>query len=144
MFITKNGKSQYIIKFKNTKVDIFNYDEILNLTEQALKKITNLDSLNGIYDIRVYTNYDYGIIMEIEKNYDEEETDIKIHFYIDSPILVKSDYFYLKDTNTKNKIVYYFDKEFYIEYNKDINEFSETVYGNKAKEIINKGIKILI
>lgn len=145
MIISSAGKDQYTVKIKNKNIDIFDYDEVLELIQQVMKKIIDINLSTGIFDVKVYTNYDYGIIMNIDKVLDnDEEIDIKLHFYIDSLILVKTDYFYLKETNVKNKIVYYFDKNFYTAYNDDILEYSDIAYGQKTKEIITKGIKLTI
>lgn len=128
----------------NNKIELEkNFQKIFN----KLNNIYNLD-LNGNYEINIYDNKEYGIILEIKKEeieyfdyYDTIDMHLNISKYKD--ILYKT-------TNIiKNTNIYEYKGELYIEpidieFNKlgILIENGEIIYGKKAYIIKKKGKKL--
>ncbi len=119
-----------------------------------IKDIYNLN-IKGYYEVTVYINDIYGIIIEMEKDDDEymklfgESLDMKIKFKFDSEIYYKLDEY--KNYNIDNYHLYFDNKNFYIElldkidYKAylDLIENSVIVYGEDIKEIKSNLEKII-
>ena len=136
----------------------FNLEE--NVEKEFKKlflKIKNIYNINmcGYYEVVVYENALYGIIIELEKDDDEyvkifgDTLDMKIVFKFDSDIYYELEEFDKYDFNKYH--LYYYNDKFYIELkDKNINyreylrllENSTIIYGNNLKEIENNLIKI--
>ncbi len=113
-----------------------------------LKNIYKLD-LNGYYEVTVYVNDIYGIIIEMEKDDDEyikifgDTLDMKITFKFDCEILYKIDN--IDFINFKNYNLYYYDDNLYISLKNNLNipykdylyllENSSIIYGNELKKL---------
>lgn len=140
MFISSYSKNNFTVKFKDYDINIFDYDEVMNICKEIIKKIISKDENFGIYMFDIYTNCKYGLIIDGEKMSDKSDgIDIKINFHVESTFLEEIDYF---SYNNKNKIIFYYDNKFYIEYDKDFLTDSYILYGDKVYEILNKAIVI--
>ena len=140
MFVTDREYKNIIVKYKNLDIDIFDYDEVMNLCKIVIKKLISKYICYGLYLFNIYTNYQYGIIIVINKINDlDNDINIKIRFHIESIFLEEIDYFKYKD---KNKTIYYYDDKFYIEYDKNYLEDSYILYGDIVDEILDNGIVI--
>jgi hypothetical protein len=138
-------KDRYQVKIKNIDIDIYNYDEILELIQEVIKKVLKINSNGGLFRFEIYQNSLYGIVMDITKLEDcDEDFEIKISFHIDSVILVKGDYFYMRDIGVEGTDIYYYDKEFYALYEDKFGEYDDLVYGEEALKVINDGIRLKI
>jgi hypothetical protein len=139
-------KDRYQVKIKNIDIDIYNYDEILELIQEVIKKVLKINSNGGLFMFEVYQNSLYGIVMDITKLEDKEDSEfeVRIHFHIDSVILVKGDYFYLRDIGVEGTDIYYYDKDFYTLYEDKFGEYDSLVYGEEALKVINDGIRLKI
>ena len=129
----------FIIKiFKDylNDIDIYDKDSIVSLFRDILLKLRKRYRLEGLFNIKVYINDDYGMIMEVDNVYKyKDEIDVKISFNIDSIFLYEvCDY-----SNSKGSIYYYNDK-YYSDYMNDYCD-SEIIYKDSLN-IINEGIRI--
>ena len=112
-------------------------------SEQVIKKIIKNNNISGNYQINIYTNDIYGMIIEFNKIKENSYIDLKINITIDSIFLYKTNNNYLNNNNT----IYYYKNNYYIlPKNNNINllEVEEVLYGNIVKEILAKGIKVSI
>ena len=143
----------YIIKLPNSKIDIYNKDELEELTKRIILKINKNYKLNNSIYLEFYINNNYGIIVKL-KDYKStliinNDKTVKITIHTDSIFLYKIDYIDIKRTNIINRNAYYYKNKFYIEVDKDINtndyikllELSEIIFEDTL-DIIDKGIKI--
>lgn len=128
----------YIIKIPKEELknfNIFNKEEISYLFQKIIKKIKNKYKLEGLLDINIYINNNYGMIIEINPLYEyQNRIDMKIHFHIDSIFMYEinnSELLTLKD-------IYYYKKKYYSIYKNTVD--SKIIY--KTEEILKKGIKI--
>lgn len=111
----------------------------------------------GYYNLYVFLDTFYGMILEIEKEeYDyfeslDNQVDMRITFDKESIFLYKiSDLFLLSKTMIKNGNIYYYQKEFYYEIKKELKdremaklmESTTLVYGNKIPSILKYGSKL--
>jgi len=154
-----NNLTFYLNKDYLDKIN-FNINE--NVEQQfkslftKLKKIYNLN-LNGYYEVNVYINDIYGIIIEMEKDDDEyikifgDTLDMKITFKLDCEILYKIDNIdFLKHNNIN---LYYYDNKLYISLKNNLKipykdylyllENSSIIYGTELKNIKNLMKKII-
>ena len=118
-----------------------------------IKSIYNIE-MSGYYEVIVYLNDIYGMIIEIEKDNDDyvklfgDTVDMKITFKFDSSIFYKLDEY--KTFDIENYDVYYYNDNFYVEIKDDINyteylkllESSTIIYGTELKKIKNHSIKV--
>jgi len=141
VFTSNYNKNNFTFKLKGIEIDIFNYDEIMNICKMIMKKIIVEDKDNGLYKFDIYTNYQYGMIIDGKKISNDDDIDIKVNFHIESIFLEEVDYFNYKD---KNKIIYYYNNKFYIEYDKDSLIDSYILYGDMVYDILNRGIIVNI
>lgn len=126
-----------------------------NLEEYIKKIIINIKNrykkkISGYYQIYVYQNNNYGLIIDMEK-IDELDIfpdiiDIKVEVIYDSDIYLKfSDYFLIEKENN----IFYYKDNYYLNIN-DINkknllklsEFYTIVYGKELDNIIEQLQKI--
>lgn len=160
------------------KLELFNLDNItiylnkdylnkinFNLEENVEKefrklflKIKNIYNINmrGYYEVIVYVNNNYGIIIELEKDDDDyvkifgDTLDMKIVFKFDSDIYYKLEEF--ENYNFEDYHLYYDNNNFYIKLNKNDNinyseylkliENSTIIYGTSLNDIKNNLIKL--
>lgn len=145
MNISKFG-SDYLIKIYKEEIkdiDIYDIDDIYTLIKLIIKKIIKNNNISGNYQINIYTNDIYGMIIEFNKIKENSYIDLKINITIDSIFLYKTNNNYLDNNNT----IYYYKNNYYIlpkDNNINLLEVEEVLYGNIVKEILAKGIKVSI
>lgn len=116
--------------------NIYDIDDIKIFFQKVLKKIIKIEPLNGLINVDIYVNSDYGMIVEINPVYSYiDEIDIKIHIHLDSIFLTIVDI-----NNLLNyQYIYYYKDNFYGNYLKFCD--NEVLYKD-TDDIINKGIKV--
>lgn len=145
MNISKFG-NDYLIKIYKEEIkdiDIYDIDDIYTLIKLIIKKIIKNNNISGNYQINIYTNDIYGMIIEFNKIKENSYIDLKINITIDSIFLYKTNNNYLDNNNT----IYYYKNNYYIlpkDNNINLLEVEEVLYGNIVKEILAKGIKVSI
>ncbi|MFA5602815.1 MAG: hypothetical protein WDA21_03720 [Bacilli bacterium] len=139
------------------------FNKMVNIEPFIKKIIINLNkyynlNMNGYYNVFIYVNSLYGIVIEL-MNIDDEyiklfnkKIDMKITFNLDSVFLFNSnDYFLLNELKIQKKEIYYYENGFYLNIlNKKINnllmmkllECTEIIYGDKVYEILEYGKKL--
>ena len=136
----------YLISKKNEELDLKRYVKkiIIKLKNKMNKYI------EGYYNVNVYVNEIYGIVIELEKTGDfdffKDFLELNIKIYENSKMYYKfSDYFTLINKNN----IYYFDNNYYIDIenlNKKellyITDFGEITYGKKLNNIISNLKKV--
>lgn len=143
MNISKFG-NDYLIKLYKEEIkdiDIYDIDDIYTLIKLIIKKIIKNNNISGNYQINIYTNDIYGMIIEFNKIKENSYIDLKINITIDSIFLYKTNNNYLNTNNT----IYYYKNNYYIlpkDNNINLLEVEEVLYGNIVKEILSKGIKV--
>ena len=120
-----------------------------------IQKQYNID-LNGYYNVYIYKDKNYGIIIEMEKekldylDYFNNQIELNIEI-IEDTFLYKIDNIFTIDKTLLEKLVIYINKdEIYIKIKENINDIelgkiienSQIIYGNKAK-LIKKQSKII-
>ena len=126
-----------------------------NLIEKKLIKLINkiqkqynID-LNGYYNVYIYKDKNYGLIIEMEKekldylDYFNNQIELNIEI-IEDTFLYKTDNIFTIDKTLLEKLIIYINKdEIYLKIKKNINDIelgqiienSQIIYGNKAKSI---------
>lgn len=143
----------YIIKLINKKIDIYNPNELENITKKIINKINKKNKLNNCIYLEFYLNDNYGTIINL-KDYKStfiinNDKTVKITVHTENPFLYQIDYFDIKKNKLTKKNIYYYKNKFYLEINNNINkkdylkilELSEVIYEDTL-DIIDKGIKI--
>ena len=138
MIFNKENKFLLIKIFKSylKDFDIYNKDDIINLFKFIFIKIKKKYNLSGLFNVDIYVNSDYGMIIEINNLYYlDNESDMKINIHLDSIFLVEI---------SSNEIfnhdeIYYYNNKFYSKYNQLYDSY--VIYKN-IDEIISNGIKI--
>ena len=139
MIITKEDQLFLVKIFKEylpKDFDVFDKEGIAQLFKDVFMKLKKKYQLNGLCEVDVYVNSDYGMIMEIEQIYAySEELDVNVHFYLDCVFLSEIEMDDIKDYQD----VYYYDGKFYGIYQglKD----SSVIYKD-CFLLMEKGIKI--
>lgn len=154
MIISKSD-SDYLIKLLDNNIDIYNREDLEEITKKIYKKIIKKNKLNNLILLEFYVDKLYGIII-ILKDYKKlitfnDEIEIKITIHTDTPFLYKIDYLDIKKYKLEKENIYYYENNFYLQIKSDLSkrkyfnilELSEIIYEN-SYEIINKGIKINI
>ena len=145
MNISKFG-NDYLIKIYKEEIkdiDIYDIYDIYTLIKLIIKKIIKNNNISGNYQINIYTNDIYGMIIEFNKIKENSYIDLKINITIDSIFLYKTNNNYLDNNST----IYYYKNNYYIlpkDNNINLLEVEEVLYGNIVKEILSKGIKVSI
>lgn len=126
-----------------------------NLIEKKLIKLINkiqkqynID-LNGYYNVYIYKDKNYGLIIEMEKekldylDYFNNQIELNIEI-IEDTFLYKIDNIFTIDKTLLEKLIIYINKdEIYLKIKENINDIelgqiienSQIIYGNKAKSI---------
>lgn len=142
----------YIIKLPNTKIDIFDLDELEKIVQKIILKVNRKYNVNNCIHLELYLNDNYGIIIKLT-DYKlpfiiNNEKNVKITIHADTPFLYQIDYFDIEKRD-EIKNIYYYKNKFYLELKDNINkieylkllELSEIIYEDSL-DIIDKGIKI--
>ena len=113
-----------------------------------IQKQYNID-LNGYYNVYIYKDKNYGIIIEMEKekldylDYFNNQIELNIEI-IEDTFLYKIDNIFTIDKTLLEKLIIYINKdEIYLKIKENINDIelgqiienSQIIYGNKAKSI---------
>ena len=120
-----------------------------------IQKQYNID-LNGYYNVYIYKDKNYGLIIEMEKekldylDYFNNQIELNIEI-IEDTFLYKTDNIFTIDKTLLEKLIIYINKdEIYLKIKENINDIelgqiienSQIIYGNKAK-LIKKQSKII-
>ena len=137
--------NNYLIKIYKEEIkniNIYDIDDIYTLIKLIIKKIIKNNNISGDYQINIYINDIYGMIIEFNKIKENNYIDLKIKVNVDSIFLYESNFNYLN--NYKNTIYYYKNKYYLLPKDSNINllEVSNIIYGKEVKEIMSKGIKL--
>ena len=113
-----------------------------------IQKQYNID-LNGYYNVYIYKDKNYGLIIEMEKekldylDYFNNQIELNIDI-IEDTFLYKIDNIFTIDKTLLEKLIIYINKdEIYLKIKENINDIelgqiienSQIIYGNKAKSI---------
>ncbi len=124
-------------------------EEIYGFIKDIVLKLKKkrIQDISGLYNVYVYQNSKYGLILELTKE-DEIEffqdiIDLKVNFIKNSPIYLElEDIFLIKNIN--KKII---NKKYYVNINDldekqflKLTEFSKIIFGKTATKIDNKNI----
>lgn len=137
MIISKNDNLIIVKVFREhiTDIDIYDVEMVCDFFKNLLIKIKKKYDIRGLCYIDVYTNNEFGMIIEIDNIYQyDDEVDIKISFHIDALFMKEV----VDIDNIENEIYYYKDK-YYACY--DGISDSNIIYKNSL-EIIDKGIRV--
>jgi len=150
-------KDDKIIVFLNDINNIkFDDENILEEYFRELFRILNKKyniKLNGYYNVDVYKDNNYGIILEIENeeldyyNY-FNQVDMKINISKFDTFLYEINYDFV-DRIKKNIICYQYKDKLYLKINNNVDltkilEFANIVYGEKVEEILKYSKKVNI
>lgn len=150
MIINKIDNS-YIIKLLNIKINIYDPNELEDITKQIVAKLSKKYKLNNCIHLEFYLNNKYGTIIKLNDYKSpfviSNDKTVKITIHTESPFLYQIDYFDIDKLPKQN--IYYYKNKFYIEINDNINtkdyyqllELSEVIYEDTF-DIIDKAIKI--
>ena len=152
MIINKIDNS-YIIKLLDNKINVYDTNQLEEITTKIIKKINYNYKLNNYIHLEFYLNDNYGTIIKL-KDYNKafiisDDKTVKITIHTESPFLYQIDYFDIDKNKLIKQNIYYYKNKFYLEINSNINkkdylnllELSEVIYEDTF-DIIDKGIKI--
>lgn len=151
-----------IIYLKKTATDNFDLNDEEKLEQYfrnlflSLKTRYDLE-VNGYYNIDVYPDAYYGMILEIE-NMDVDyyryfsQIDMKINVLKNSFFLYEIDYECLEKLDLQNFICYQEKNKIYLQAKENINditlgsilEYAHIIYGDKAQDILKYSKKVKI
>ena len=125
------------------------YNEDSDIKKMLIKVFDNLEKYYGItftsdYNLNLYINRYYGMILEIKENEDfiyDKIVNLKLNVLRDTLFLYEVD----DPLEYINYEIYYYNDKFYVNAKReDINliENSNLVYGDIVYKIIGRGIKI--
>lgn len=125
------------------------YNEDSDIKKMLIKVFDNLEKYYDItftsdYNLHLYINRYYGMILEIKENEDfiyDDIVNLKLNVLRDTLFLYEVDY----PLEYINYEIYYYNDKFYVNAKReDINliENSNLVYGDIVYKIIGRGIKI--
>ena len=156
-------KDNKIVVFLNKKeiinLDFNNEEKLEDYFKSLFKKINNKYAieLNRYYDIDVYNDEYFGIILEIQ---DEEldycnyfkQIDMKINVLKESSFLYEIEYGFIDEDILNKTICYKNNDKIYLKLEKDIDEitlakileYSNIIYGDVIHNIIKYGKKVKI
>ena len=155
MFLSENDFIIYLSKERINNINFDKHEEIEKYFRKLfllLKKIYNI-SINGYYDITLYNDKIYGIILKLEKDdfdFDIFDNQVEMNIrVIDAHFLYEiDDYFFLDNLNDID--IYIYNHKFYLFLKNKINdknylnvlEFSKVIYGDVVNKILNNGLKL--
>ena len=100
---------------------------------------------NNSYNLELYINKYYGMILEIQENdydiFDDDIVNLKLNILNDTLFLYEVE----EPLDYLDNEIYYYDDKFFININKinlDIYENANIIYGNYVYKIIGRGIKL--
>lgn len=138
MIFSKEDKFLLVKIFKNklTDFDIYDKEQIMDLFKDIFLKVKEKYKMSGLFDVDIYVNNDFGMIMEINNLcFYNGEVDVKLRFHLDSIFLMEISANEILDYED----VYYYNEKFYGNF-RDFSD-KEIIYKN-VDLIINDGIRI--
>lgn len=147
VFYDSNYFNVYLNKYYIKDINFRDSDDVESQFKKIfnnLKKNYKID-IKGFYDVDVYINDNYGVILEIEKedidfiSMKDESVDMRIKFKMNSKFLYEiDDFFIINDLNKEDADIYYHNNKFYIDLKKELNlkdmmrliENSKIIYNN--------------
>lgn len=155
--IMENDK--IIIYLKKCEISDLNIKTEDSLEDYVKKMISKLNDkydieFNGYYNVDIYNDINYGIIIEIENddfdyyNY-FDQIDMKINISNVPFFLYEIKYNYIDKQILKNSICYKYSNKLYLKVNNlnekeylKLLEFSNIIYGQKVDEILKISEKV--
>lgn len=116
--------------------DVYDREQIISLFKSIFIKIKKDYNLSGLFDVNIYVNDNYGMIIEIDNlYYNDIECDINIKIHLDATFL---------NIICSNEVldydeVYYYEDNFYGIYKEFCDK--EVIYKNVDK-IMSEGIRL--
>ena len=136
------GQDEFVFYFKDRLIDVFDRDELQDLVKVILKRMLKVKKQTGVFLVEVFINYEYGTIVEVTKKKGwEVGIDVKLKVHLGSNLLQEIDDFEFSKENN-DKIIYYYNGNFYTEYRNTLVLDSKIEYGDRANQIISEGIKL--
>lgn len=143
------GKMKVVKSLNKIIVYLYHYDKNTNITLIVTKVLNDLNKYYNVlfidnYNLTLYINKYYGIILEIDEDNNNTYDDIirvKLNVLNNSLFLYEVD----DPLDYMDYEIYYYDNNFYVNVKKlDINliENSTLIYGDSVYKIIGMGIKI--
>jgi len=152
MIINKTD-NYYTIKLLNTTINIYDPNELEEITKKIIKKLNKDYKLNNCIHLEIYLNNNYGTIIKL-KDYKSSfiinnDKTVKITIHTETPFLYQIDYFDIERNKIPKDKIYYYKNKFYLKIDNNINkkkylkllELSKVIYED-TEVIIDKGIKI--
>ena len=90
LFFRKEDKFLLVKIFKDklSDFDIYNKEQVVKLFKDIFLNVKEKYKLSGLFDVDIYVNEDYGMIIEIYNLcFYNDEIDVKIKFHLDSLFL---------------------------------------------------------
>lgn len=150
-FIIKDDK--FIVFLNKNQIKKTNFEE--NDLEKNFKNLfSNIKDkynieINGFYEINIYKDKHYGIILEVTNEFDYDyfnQVDMRINIIKDT-FLYEINYNFIDKKIKKNAVCYIRNNKLYLKTNNIIPqllELSNIIYGEEAKEILKFGKKVNI
>ena len=142
------------IYVNNKNID-FDYKIKENMEDYIKKLIIKINKIykikiSGAYQVLIYQNKNYGLIIEMNKieelEFFPDLIDLKINIFYDSEIFMElSDYFLINNYTN----IYFYNDKYYLNIKevslKDqlyLSEFSKYIYGDNVRKIKNKFVLV--
>ena len=138
MIFSKEDRFLLIKILKNDLESFYIYDkeQIIKLFKLIFKNIKDKYDLSGLFDVYIYSNNEYGMIIEINNLcYFDNEIELKLKIQIDSLFFMEI----MSNEILEFDEVYYYKDKFYSYYN---DSYDRKIIYKDIDEIINNGIKI--
>lgn len=138
MIFSKEDKFLLVKIFKDNlgDFDVYDKEQVTKLFKDIFIKVKDKYNLSGLFDVDIYVNDYYGMIIEINNLYFYKgEVDVKIRFHLDSVFLTEISANEILDYED----VYYYKDKFYGIYN---NFSDKEVIYKDTYEIISNGIRV--
>lgn len=158
-YIDDNNFYIYLNKFYLTNLELDDKQCVEEYFKKIFINLKNNHHLDifGYYNIRVYSNKHYGLIVDVFKlksdyfKLSSNKVDMKIMIESDSIFLYEiDDYFYILSNKQYIKNVFYKDKKYYLELQDEVDdsfyhylfEHCNIIFNDEAYEVLTSGIKI--
>ena len=138
MIFIKEDKFILVKIFKSNleNFDIYNKEHIISLFKDIFIKVKKKYDLSGIFDVDIYVNNDYGLIIEIDNVfYNDIDCDVNIKVHLDSIFLIEISNYEILDYDE----VYYYKDKFYGIYK---NVCDRNIIYKNTDIIMSNGMKI--
>ena len=138
MIFSKEDKFILVKIYKSylNNFDIYDKEKIMDLFKGIFIKVKKKYNLSGLFDVYIYVNESYGMIIEIKNVYlYDNESDIKIKVHLDSVFLIEIFNHEILDYDE----VYYYKDKFYGIYK---NACDRNIIYKNTDIIMSNGMKI--